>query len=140
MNNLDAPQHLDDIVIPDIEITPGWAVSEVETIEDCDDAFAYLSAAVAQIDYQIEMHLLRMPADQDAEWAARARCALKYKKAALGMISNKRTSIRRRENQAVQRERDRVLLDHIKAIVPAITFAEWVRTSGVDRFDEAAAA
>jgi hypothetical protein len=59
------PQHLDDIIIPDIEIAPDWPVSDIATIEDCDDAFAYLSAAVANIEYQIEANLLRPVSLQD---------------------------------------------------------------------------
>ncbi len=129
-------QHLPDIEIPDIEISEGWAVSEVETLDDCDDAFAYLSAAVAQIDYQIEMHLIRPLSHQDAEWAARARCALKYKKAALGIISNKRSMIMKRQKQEFQRERDRVLLDYIKSVTPVAQYMEWVRLAGVERMDD----
>jgi hypothetical protein len=132
-NNL---QHLDDIEIPDIEITSGWAVSEVETIDDCDDAFAFLSAATAHIEYQIEMDLTKPMSMQDPTWAAKARYALKMKKAALGIVANKRSAISKKLKADRQREHDRYLLEFIKKAVPAIQFAEWIRASGVDRQEE----
>ncbi len=56
MNSMNmAPQNLGDIEIPDIEIDAGWPVSDIKTIEDCDDAFAFLMSAVASIEYALTL-------------------------------------------------------------------------------------
>ena len=73
-------QHLSDIEIPDIEIDKGWPVSDVQTINDCDDAFALLMSAVAKIEFDIEVETLKPKNQQDGLWLAKARCALKYNK------------------------------------------------------------
>ncbi|MHC1549438.1 hypothetical protein [Phyllobacterium sp. K27] len=124
-------QHLDDIDIPDIEITEGWPVSDIKTIDDCNDAFAYLMSACASIEYQIDMAQAAHVSKQDAVWIARARCALKYKKAALQIVGFKRGSIGAEETKAFQRERDRALLTYIRSVVPQHEFLEWVRASNV---------
>lgn len=132
-------QHMKDIEIPVIEITEGWAASDVKTADDYEDAFSYLMAAVAQIEFQIEVENIKPPAQRDKLWLARASCALKYKKAALQIIAHSRARQSERERRAVQERRDRVVLDHIKASVPHSTFMEWVRTSGVENADRGAA-
>lgn len=120
-------QHLDDIAIPDIEITPGWAVSDLKTEEDCDDAFAYLMAAVAEIEYQLELHDVGVsPIPQTAQWAANARRALKYKRAALQILNTTRKRLSEEEKRQ-QRERfERQLLDHIRGSVGDQEFHKWV--------------
>lgn len=126
MNN----QHLDEITIPDIEITAGWAVSEIETIEDCDDAYAYLMSAVAEIEYHLEAHALGVRDFPDPMWPARARRALKYKKTALQLVG----WTRGRLNEDAKRERqdssERKLMEHIKASVSSTQFDQWLIGSG----------
>lgn len=124
-------QHLEDIVIPDIEIDRGWPVSDIKTIEDCDDAFAFLTAAVAGIELQLDLHVLKPAAYQDHEWAARARYALKFKKAALGIVTAKRSQIKNAEKQKFQREHDRRLIEYIRGRVDGATYTAWVAASGV---------
>jgi hypothetical protein len=129
--NRQDPQHLDDIIIPDIEIDKGWPVSDIKTIEDCDDAYAFLMAAVATIEYDIELDASKI-VDKGPLWAARARCALKYKKAALNIVNMKRGRIADEMKATRQAARDRRLLSHIKDSVPAAQWALLLQTSGID--------
>lgn len=123
-------QHLGDIEIPDIEIETGWAVSEIATIDDCNDAFALLMSTIAQIEYQIDAVELGVEQRPD-EWLIKAKCALKYKKAAIQIVSHKRGSIHREADREFQRGRDQTLLHYIRDVVPEHDFLEWVRASGV---------
>lgn len=123
---------LETITIPDIEITYGWAVSEVETLDDCDDAFAHLMASVAEIEYQIDQHNLGIVISPDPTWKARANRALKYKKAALQIIGYKRAELNLKARQDFQNKRDRALLDYIKSVTPHPQFHAWVIGSGVE--------
>lgn len=84
-------QHIDDIEIPVIEITSGWPAKDVSTQKECDEAFAYLMSAVAQIEFHIDMELIKQKPNQDREWLARANCALKYKRAALQIVNQRRS-------------------------------------------------
>jgi uncharacterized protein YebE (UPF0316 family) len=132
-------QHADDILIPEIEIAPGWVARSVSTNADCDDAYAYLMSAVASIEYQLEMATI--PADRhynDTAWRAKTNAALRFKKAALQIVNQRRSDINRERNMAFQREHDRQLLAYIKAQVPAPMFREWVKASGVEDVQEAA--
>lgn len=132
-------QSLPDIEIPDIEIDRGWPVSDVKTLEDCDDAFSFLMSACASIEYAIDMELLKPPHQRRGDWTARAKCALKYKKAALQIINQKRGGISTKESIAVQNQRDRLLLEYIRQRVPDEQFIEWVKGSGTMRVVESAA-
>jgi hypothetical protein len=119
-------QHLEGIDIPDIEITDGWLVSDVLTKEDTVEAFAVLMSAIAQIEYQIDIAEIQHPAKRDNEWLASARCALKYKKAALQLINFKRSDFTREAKLAEQRRVDRLLIDHIKSEVSSVQFDQWL--------------
>jgi hypothetical protein len=134
-NNGRTIQHLDDIEIPIIEIGPGWAAESVKTDQDCDDAFAYLMSAVAQIEYQLDMEDAKLLAHQNREWLARAKCALKYKKAALQIVNQRRSRINENGKRAWQDSRDRRLLEYIRKIVPDTAFIEWVKASNCDKED-----
>ncbi len=134
-----APQNLGDIEIPDIEIDAGWPVSDSKTIEDCDDAFAFLMSAVASIEYALDVEMIKKVADQDLQWMARARCALKYKKAALSIINIKRGRISNDAKRERQNRADRILLDYIRDQVSVDDFKKWVNESGIKNLDEVAA-
>lgn len=127
--NREIVQHIEDIEIPVIEITEGWPASSVKSAQDCDDAFAYLMSACAQIEFQIDTELAKPKSFQDQNWIARANCALKYKKAALQIVNQRRSAINAAFRQAQQNNRDRKLLEHIRANVPDATFMNWVRES-----------
>lgn len=123
-------QHLGDIEIPDIEIAEDWPVSDILTVEDCNDAFAYLMSACAQIELQMDMEMSK-PKPWDSQWLARANCALKYKKAALQIVNQKRGAFNTEATRQFQRERDRALLTYIRSVVPDHQFLEWVRASNL---------
>jgi len=139
MSNSKTVQHLDDIEIPIIEIGPGWAAESVKTEEDFNDAFAYLMSAVAQIEYQIDFEDSKPFAQQDKAWLARAKCALKYKKAALHIINQRQGRIKEKAKRAWQDSRDRRLLEYIRKTVPDATFMDWMKASncGSDHVAEA---
>ena len=121
-------QHLEDIFIPVIEITEGWAAADCATTADCDDAFAYLMAAVAGIELQIDLEALKPVADQRGEWLAKAKCALKYKKAALQIVTHRRSAINAKERAARQATDDATLLHHVRAALPAETWTQITST------------
>ncbi|WLB14791.1 hypothetical protein QIH87_50130 (plasmid) [Bradyrhizobium elkanii] len=131
----DIVQHIDDIQIPDIEITEGWAAKDVHSPADCDDAFAYLMSAIAQIEFQIDIELTKPKSVQDQVWTARARCALKYKRAALQIVQQRRGYIAEADKRSRQEARDRKLLEYIRAVVPDRQFLEWVRASNIEADD-----
>lgn len=116
----------DDIEIPDIEITDGWLAKDVETLADCDDAFAYLMGAIAGIEYQIDAEGFKPLAEQRGEWVARAKSALKFKKAALTIVQTRRARINELARVEASNTRERALLQFIKAAVPAHQWVAWV--------------
>lgn len=119
-------QNLPDIEIPDIEISEGWFVSEVETIQDCDDAFAYLTSACAAIEAQIESETLRPVAEQRGAWMVSAKAAFRFKKAALQIVQQKRGAIHAAMNIKASQTGDRALLAFIRSTVPAAQWLAWV--------------
>lgn len=125
------PQHLDDIIIPDIEIDKGWPVSDISTIDDCDDAYAYLMAAIASIEFDIELDANKI-INKGPLWAARARCALKYKRAALNIVNTKRGRISDDIKATRQATRDMRLLAHIRKSLDRETWKALLQSSGVD--------
>jgi hypothetical protein len=131
-------QHLDEITVPDIEITAGWAVSEIETVEDCDDAYAYLMSAVAEIEYELELKDMGVCRFPDPLWPARARRAMKYKRAALQIVGYKRGRIMEKVRQDGQANRDRALIDHIKAVAGPALFHQWTVSFNAASVEEAA--
>ena len=107
-------QHLADITIPVIEIAEGWAAEDCKTISDCDDAYAYLMAAIASIELQVELELLLPFPEQRGQWIAKARCALKYKRAALQIVANRRSAINTEAKTARLQAEDTRLVQHLK--------------------------
>jgi hypothetical protein len=133
-------QHLDDIEIPDIEIAAGWPAASVQSQKDCDDAFAYLMSAVAQIEFQIDVETSKPKEFQDFPWMAKARCALKYKKAALSIVQTRRGYLSAAEARAWQDSRDRKILEFIRANTTNEQFMAWVVASGVNETVKSVAA
>lgn len=133
------PQSVEDVVIPDIEIDDGWSVHDVKTFEDCEDANAYLVSAVAAIEYAIDIEDAKPQHQQDLEWRAKARCALRYKKAALSIVSSKRSKLRADAERDFLNRRDAILLEYIRTRVTDEQFLNWVAGSGCDRIARGAA-
>ena len=101
----------DDIEIPAITIADDWFADEVETLDECDDAFSYLTAAIANIEHQIEVRL------EDGRSVAEQKRALRYKKAAMQIVSHRRSRIVRTAERTAQERYERVLLDLITSEV-----------------------
>lgn len=114
---------LGDLEIPDIEIEPGWMARDVDTIEDCDDAFAILTGACAGIEMQIDLEGFKPLSQQRGDWVARAKAALRFKKAALAIVGHRRSAINERNRRERQETEDKRLLLFIKEAIPA---AQWV--------------
>lgn len=107
-------QHLsdDEIVIPNIEITEGWLARDVSTLAECEEAHDYLVGAIAGIECQIEAEGFRPLAEQRGLWIAKAKSALRFKKAALNIVLQQRS-------QLLERRREDALLAFIRASMPA---------------------
>jgi hypothetical protein len=104
------------IDIPIVEIGPGWTVDDIKTIDDCDDAFAYLTGAICSIENAIS----RMEDERDLGSKLRqTKGALRWKKAALQIVATRRGKLQRELSRKEQNTRDRELLDIIKRLFPA---------------------
>lgn len=127
-------QHID-IEVPVIEISDGWAAKDCQTIEECEDAFAVLTATIASIEYQIDIH----EADQreDWHWLAKAKCALKYRKAALQIVQKRSGHITKQARKQDQKAIDRLMLDMARLEYPE-DFSRWL-TAAIDQAGEASA-
>lgn len=106
----------DDIEIPVIEITDGFTIDDVETLDDCDDAFAILTALVASIEYRIDEFKFRN--DEFSEECRRAKAALRWKKAALSAVNSKRGRITRTIAEKEKSDRNTRLADYFSAMHP----------------------
>lgn len=106
----------DDIEVPVIEIVDGFTVDDIETLDDCDDAFAILTALVASIEYRVDEFKFR---DQEfSEECRRAKAALRWKKAALNAVQSKRSRITRKAEEKKQNDVNTRLLDYFRAMHP----------------------
>lgn len=106
----------DYIDVPVLEIKDGWTVDDLNTLEDCEDAFIVLTALIVAIEARID--------DLDAgngiqkDELKRAKGALKFKKAALQIVSLKRGRITRQEKERKQLSWDRRVVDYFSAMHP----------------------
>lgn len=107
-------QHLstDDIEIPNIEITEGWLARDVSTLAECEEAHDYLVGAIAGIECQIEVEGFRPLAEQRGLWVAKAKSALRFKKAALNIVLQQRGLL-------LEKRREESLLAFVRAALPA---------------------
>lgn len=110
-------QHLADITIPVIEIAEGWAAEDCKTISDCDDAYAYLMAAIASIEFQVDLEMLLPVSEQRGQWIAKAKCALKYKRAALQIVTHRRAAINADARSSRVAAEDTRLVQHLKGAI-----------------------
>ena len=92
-----------------IQIDDGWTIGDLETLTDCDEAFAVLTAAVASIEGQLE--LAGVAYQHDPVWTARAKAALRWKKAALQAVNTKRSQFSREAKAAQNRAFERAFVD-----------------------------
>lgn len=96
----------DDLEIPEVFITDDWAVSDLETVEDCEDAYILLMTACAHIDGKLDDMENGVC---DRESMGRTRAALKWKKLALNLVNLKKSRFSRilKEGRELERERSR---------------------------------
>jgi len=107
----------EDIEIPIIEISAGWTVDEIKTLDDCDDAFAYLTGAVCAIENKIDA---AEETGGNSGFAYRKlKRALRWKKAALQVVQTKRGRITREAKQLEQSSQERRLLNILRERFPA---------------------
>lgn len=130
-------QTLPDLVIPEIMVADGWPVSAVQTVEQCDEAYAYLNAAVAEMEYQLELHDLGQSPYTDPVWPAACRRALKYKRTALRLVDSRRKLISERERKELLNSKDNRLLTLIKGSVRPTQWSAWVAAVEGDGGDHA---
>ncbi len=90
-----------DTTIPEIEIAHEWYVSDLETVEACDDALAVLTEAVCNIERQL--HLERMgEQNRGARWQAGAMTSLTWKRHAREAVTRKRAVFASEERRALE--------------------------------------
>ena len=104
----------EDIYVPIIEITGGWTVDEIENEDDCDDAFAVLTAIIVSIEAKLET--LEMEGLEKSESYIKTKSALRWKKAALSVVNNKRGRFKRQINEAFQKSNDECVMRYFKAM------------------------
>lgn len=126
MGTVQSFQHLGDIEIPEIEITEGWAVKDVLTLEDCEDANAFLVAAVAGIEGWLETEALKPAVTQDGPRVGKAKAALRFKKAALALVQQKRSGINEKRREQAAKEQEDGLLAFIRGCVSEKQWLDWV--------------
>lgn len=110
----------EDIDIPVIEIAAGWRAEDCSTIDECNDAFAYLTGAVAAIEQRIEeKQIAEKP-------IGRLKAALRYKKAALQIVNLKRSQIAEEKKRLDLQKLERVFQDVVASEVPTDQYKLWM--------------
>jgi hypothetical protein len=105
----------------ELRVDRDWPVEDLQTCEECDEARLVLTEAIAQIEEQLLEAKERLDTTGEyapGEWYRRARTALRYKKAALQAVQNRRAQIRQGQKEKAQQTRDRMLLDLIREKYP----------------------
>jgi len=97
----------DDIQIPVVYICDGWAVDDIETIEDCEDAYIKLVQICASIEAQIE------DLTASGGFIGSAKAALRWKKLAMNLVNLKKARISRKAADEKQYSRDRLTIAFI---------------------------
>jgi hypothetical protein len=104
----------DEIEVPVIEICDGWTVDDIETENDCDDAFAVLTALVVSI--EARMDDLAIAGKELSVDYKRAKSALRWKKAALSVVGIKRGKIKRQVSAMEEKDRNDRIIRYIAAM------------------------
>lgn len=106
----------DDIQVPVMTITEGWTVDEIETEDDCDDAFAVLTALIVSI--EARMDDLVIAGQEVSVDYKRAKAALRWKKAAMSVVNIRRGKINRAIKTALQQEQSQRVMAYFSAMHP----------------------
>ena len=130
----------DFISIPTIIITDDWTVDDIETEDDCDDAFAVLTAICVSI--EAKMDDLAMQGKELSVEHKKAKAALRWKKAALQVVQSKRGKINRKFKQVEQATLDRRIIAYFRAMHPNEFHRGldhvWANTDGIIKPESAA--
>jgi hypothetical protein len=105
-----------DIEIPIIEITKDWTVDDIQTLDDCDDAHAYLTGAVCSIEDKIEA-AIELGTDAGIGFR-RLKRALRWKKAALNVVQTKRGKITRALKKVETKEHEKRIINRMRDMFP----------------------
>ena len=98
--------------VPVLMISEDWAVDDISTTEECDDAFVVLTEQIAGIQQSLlRAHHEFNETGHHPSWTNRAKTALRMKKAALQMLQRRRGDINRKEKLARQESRDREFIE-----------------------------
>lgn len=119
--------NIDDIWVDGRE---NWTVGDLKTIEDCAAAMATLTAAIVAVEGQLSVARALATEGQysDRVWFAKAKAALRWKKAGLQAVQLRRGQINRAEKLQINQQRDRLLLQEIKDGLPKEQFYQFVRS------------
>ena len=104
--------------VPVIYITDDWTIDDVETEEDCDDALAVLTGALASCETRVDE--LEAMGQKGSETHIKVKAALRWKKAALAMVQIKRGRINREKARKAAQENERRILAYITAAYPNV--------------------
>lgn len=107
----------------EIEISDGWRLSALTTLEDCDEASLQLSRDIASITAQLEEFdrdsgLGATVTDEEADWRRSAQSALTIKRQIRQLVQNRRSDIGRQGRAAAAKGHDKRLLALLQATAP----------------------
>lgn len=123
-------QHLD-VEIPRIEIAPGWYADAVSSEEECDRAHAFLTAACAVIERDLDLLAARnADTQEDLEWEARAKCALKFKKGAMAIVQRVGGRLKRAAEIEQKKRYETAMLRIIRKEVDSAQYNQWATKAG----------
>lgn len=106
----------DEVSVPVYVITDDWTIDDLRTTQDCDDAMAILTEAIASIEAQMALATDR--GNMDAHWWSRAKKARRYKKATFAAVQTRRGEIRRAEQRKSQIGEDREIVNKFRELYP----------------------
>lgn len=120
----------------EIEVTEGWRVVDLATLEDCDAAMLHLARDVASIEAQLEefgrdSDLGAEVSDDDADWQRKARAALRIKREIRQLVQNRRGDIGKAAKRTAAEAHDRRLLTLLQAMAPDVFAAAVAQLRGV---------
>ncbi len=118
-----------DIEIPVVYISGDWAVDDIDTLEDCEDAYIKLMQICAGIEARIE------DLTASGHSVGSAKAALRWKKLALNLVNLKKSKITRKRNEAKLLERDSLKLAFIATEDPDMMqrASEWAQAAMIRR-------
>lgn len=75
--------------VPNIQIDKGWFISDIVSHQDCEDAIQFLTSSIAKMETSLELEGYQPIEEQRIEWMSKTRKALRFKKAALTIVTTR---------------------------------------------------